>query len=446
MLGVGLRLSNRTLMGGGGAALPATTFKWTPEGDSITIGLGGTPAYPFAALSLMSGVASTPGTNTPTSGPVAGVGTVTVSDIATSGISSLTISTNYSTRGGASFDATKNINMFSLMSGTNTSGVNDTSALQKYLLNRGILRKAKTTGYQRRIIVDMIARFDDGTGAYFNGTLTTMNNWYATYYNVLGELDCDARFAFSTDSRFNTPSAIPTSIWYNNSVDFIHPSVLGEGPTGLGQLAQAPALAALQAAGTRVQAPMTWSIFDINASITLSNSNRTATSGANGALVVAGFPVILGKRYWEIVPTSGTPYIGITNDTNVTYAGGFDLFSNNNALAYISDGRIMINSVVLVTAATWTTNDVIQFAMDQPNKLIWIRRVRAGVAQNWNGSGTADPVAGVGGLSISALGNGTSVYIRPALEPSVNTAAATSNFAAAQLSGSIPTGFLALDQ
>jgi hypothetical protein len=116
---------------------------------------------------------------------------------------------------------------------------------------------------------------------------------------------------------------------------------------------------------------------------------------------------------------------------------------NNNALGQIQDGLIMINNVVLATAATFTTGDVLQWAVDRPNNLLWVRRARAGVPQSWTGNGSADPASGVGGVNFSALGTGN---IRPAAELGVTGTSLTSNFAAARLSGSIPTGFLALDQ
>src|SRR5205823_1128013 len=46
-----------------------------------------------------------------------------------------------------------------------------------------------------------------------------------------------------------------------------------------------------------------------------------------------------------------------------------------------SMATLIINSITIVTAATFATGYVLQFAMDQPNKLISMRRVRSGVAQ-----------------------------------------------------------------
>lgn len=421
-----------------------TSVNWFAEGDSITFGLGGQPAYPNAALSLMSGVASTPNSNTPIDVFVPGVGPVHLLNFGSSGISSLTIDTNYTTRGGLFYKPGAHLNLFSLMAGTNTSGGTDSSALQKYIIDRRILRKAKATGYQRRIICDMVARADDGSPyPYWTNILSQMNSYFASYYNVQGELDCDGYVNFASDTRFNTPSNISTSTWYNPATDLVHPSILGEGPTGMGGIASPIVLAVLKAPGVRIQAPMTWSIFDASNSAALSNSNRTYTN----ATLIFGFPIILGKRYWEVVPgvSSTNTYVGVSNDNNQPNLGGFFLYNNVNSLAYIYDGRIMINNVVIVTAATFAAGDVIQFAMDQPNQLIWMRRVRSGTPQSWNGNGSADPATGVGGISTASLGDGISVYIRPAGELALGTSNITSNFATNQLTGSIPTGFLALD-
>ena len=74
------------------------------------------------------------------------------------------------------------------------------------------------------------------------------------------------------------------------------------------------------------------------------------------------------------------------------------------------------------------------FAIDFGTKLMWIR---PGPVQEWNGSGTADPVAEVGGTDISSL-SGTA-YLEFYLEAGGGTAVL--NAGGSAFSGVVPTGY-----
>ncbi len=417
------------------ASFKTPTVNWVAEGDSITVGLGGQPSYPFVALSSMPGASVTiTNPNIAANSPVTGLSTVFLTDIATSGISALTIDTNYSTRAGTSFDASKGLNVLSLMIGTNSSGGSDTTALQKYGLIRDYLRKSETTGYQRKIIGTITAR-DDDEGTFWNSTLVPLNTFIRTYYN--SDLRCDALMDFGADARFSPNTAADNLTYYIS--DKLHPNITGE--AAMGTLSEPPILSAMLSPGGKTTVA-TLSPFDIyGVNITLSNGNRTVTapSGAGG-FIAGGLPAKKsGKWYWQIsIDNDGSTFdqVGMINETYV--GGNGNLGTNVNSIAYLgSSGAILINNVTLATAATFTTGDVIEIAEDAGNKLIWFRRNRSGVAQSWNGNGSANPATGIGGISLLTLGTG---YLHPAISIFQSGDQMTTNFATSQFQNSaMPT-------
>ena len=160
--------------------------------------------------------------------------------------------------------------------------------------------------------------------------------------------------------------------------------------------------------------------------ITLSNANLTAT----GTSVISGVrgadTQISGKFYWEI--TTGAAFagsggcIGICNG-NATASG---IFTNSaNAAVVFKNGAIWVNGINTGSSLTaFSTSALICVAVDLTAKLIWYRLTAGG---NWNGSGTADPATGAGGLSIA---NFTPPYqnLYPYLGVSAVNDVATANF------------------
>ncbi len=401
------------------------------EGDSITGGLFCNPPndYPTNLYNYL--YQGSPVNSTKT-------------NIGTSGISTLTMNTNYATRAGAGFSSTSVLNVLTYMAGTNTSGGSDTTALQKYSLIRSYLRKAQTTGYNRIVVGTLLARNDDG-GTFTNGIGATLNTYIRTYYN--SDLRADGLIDWGSDYRFSTPAATANTIYYN--VDLLHPK--GPPPYFLGCVSMASvALGPLSSVLTGPQAAYvqvpTFSVFDLS-NITLSNSNRTATvTSGGGQYTVGGFPFVnSGKWYFEIAITSGGTQVsvGLVNESFTNFSAhslGAGVNPSNSIGYYQTTGSIYLNNSIVATAATFTTGDVVEVVFDRPNQLVWFRRNRSGVKQNWNGNGSADPATGVGGISISALGTG---YIHPAAGVQSTSDTVTSNFSAAQFADTPPTGFSA---
>lgn len=175
-----------------------------------------------------------------------------------------------------------------------------------------------------------------------------------------------------------------------------------------------------------------WNPADL-ANITLSNSNLTATGVANGgARAVAS--ASSGKYYWE------NTYATL-NTNNLTC--GIALASGSLAspgagvgLVARASGNITINgSTSGSSIGAVAASSVVGIAVDFTAQLIWFRIAPSG---NWNGSSTANPATGTGGVSISTM-SGT-------LYPYVGVGGGdvmTTNFGASAFTGAVPAGFTA---
>lgn len=417
---------------GGGSAL-STNFlvNWTGEGDSITYGLAGQPSWPFEAALGMPGasfsvIVPTPGDTVITT-PISGVGTVVLSNIASSGISTITAAQAYAaSRGGVFYNPSASSNVLSIMLGANTSGASDTSGQQKYFWVRNYIRQAQTQGYSRIIVAAMIARDDDG-GAGWTNALVPQNTLMSTYYN--SDLRADAYIDFAASPLFNSLAAADNTTYY---ADKVHPTILGE--SIMGGLSQAIIYSVLQSSGPKVVVP-SWSVISADSvNVVLTNSNRTATG--TGASVL-GFPATTGanKIYFEVSADTVSSFsgVGLANE-NYGVAGGF-VFRSTNAVSYDSDGHFLINNISLGASPTYVSGDLLEYAWDQGTQLIWMRVVHSGSPSSWNSNASANPVTEVGGYDTSTLGAG---YIHPA---ATYNGALTSNFASSQLVGAPPTGY-----
>lgn len=176
----------------------------------------------------------------------------------------------------------------------------------------------------------------------------------------------------------------------------------------------------------------TWNPADLT-SITLSNTNLTASVVGSGGGVRGIAGLSAGKYYWECV---------YTNINTNTISCGISLSSGNlttpaagTAFIQRSTGGITINGSSTGSAlGIIGIAAVVGIAVDFTAQLIWFRIAPAG---NWNGSGTANPATGTGGLSISTISSG-------ALYPYMCGATSdvlTANFGSSAFSGTVPSGF-----
>jgi hypothetical protein len=108
--------------------------------------------------------------------------------------------------------------------------------------------------------------------------------------------------------------------------------------------------------------------------------------------------------------------------------------TTNAAVVIRLNGPIQINNSASGSQiGTINPGNVIGVAVDFTAHLIWFRIAPSG---NWNGSGTANPATGAGGLNISALSG--------ALFPLFTGGSGdvcTANFGASAFSGTVPSGF-----
>jgi hypothetical protein len=177
----------------------------------------------------------------------------------------------------------------------------------------------------------------------------------------------------------------------------------------------------------------TWNPADLVA-VTLTGSNLVAACTGNGG-VRSVQSLSTGKYYWENTyttvqtnnlicglglstavlssPTTGSARIGRTN--------GHIFINATDTLASISGG------------AAVPAGSVICFAVDFTAQLLWARQ---GAAGSWNGSGTANPATGTGGLSIAAISGPLF-----ALMAGANLDKVTANFGDSAFTGTVPSGF-----
>lgn len=177
----------------------------------------------------------------------------------------------------------------------------------------------------------------------------------------------------------------------------------------------------------------TWNPADL-LNVTLSGGNLIATaSGAGGARSKEA--VSSGKYFWEHTYTTINTN-SIANGVALSTASLSTPSAGTSTILRIN-GNININgSYSGSTLGIISSGAAIDVAVDFAAKLIWYRIAPAG---NWNGSGTANPATGAGGLSIAAIATGP-LY---ALFSGGTSDKITANFGDSAFSGAVPSGFTA---
>jgi len=178
-----------------------------------------------------------------------------------------------------------------------------------------------------------------------------------------------------------------------------------------------------------------WNSLDKTTSITLSNNNLTATSTAGSAWVRSVTGRSSGKYYYEGTLNNtwnGNSGIGLTTSTSTPTSGAISTpFTGASGF-----GGCYVNGVSSGNLGSLVSGNIVGIAADLTASLIWLRVSPSG---NWNGSGTANPATGTGGISFSAL---TGVLF-PVFAAYASPDAVTANFGASAFSGTIPSGFTA---
>ena len=177
-----------------------------------------------------------------------------------------------------------------------------------------------------------------------------------------------------------------------------------------------------------------WNPADLT-NVALSGGNLVATGLSSSSGVRSKDAVSAGKFYWEhtyttINTNSLANGIALSSASLTSPGAGTSIVVRLNGNINVS-GTFTGSTLGIIGAAS-----VIGVAVDFTAKLIWYRVAPAG---NWNGSGTANPGTGTGGLNIAAITTGP-LY---ALMSGGTSDKLTANFGDGAFSGSLPSGFTA---
>ncbi|WP_245267737.1 GDSL-type esterase/lipase family protein [Rhizobium sp. 2MFCol3.1] len=413
----------------GPIAQPAQFIKIVSEGDSLTAGAltsNESKAYPPVAVATLA------------AGP-----TYSLSNIATGGYTGQNVADEFDDRGGAAFDETKDMNVFSVMLGANdrSQGYNDRQA---YVNLRRVLVAAKRRGYQRRIVGSMIAS-NEGDAPYqsWNVADVQFNTWVRAY--ALSDLDCDGLFDFGADPRFDTAADANNTTWYASDRNHLTDA----GYAALAGIYRLTLQAAINAPGVRQALPPTWFAPDMSKSMALKNSDRTVywpDNGFTNACVRGAIGKSSGKWYFETVHNSvGNDKftgIGLMNIDYATHleADWIDPGQDENAIGYQSnEGTIRYMGTDIAYMGQIENGDIVGIAFDADTRRMWVRR-NSGL---WNGGAAEgsepfDPATGVGGIDISMLGTD---MLYPVGFAFLTGCEITSRFAPGQTTLPIPSGF-----
>jgi hypothetical protein len=224
---------------------------------------------------------------------------------------------------------------------------------------------------------------------------------------------------------FTTSGGVSPNIQVTNGGNYaVTPTVAITGGSGSGVTATAVM------GGSALSA---WNPNDLSGGIVLSNGYLTATATAVGG-VRGTSSYSSGKYYYEYELRSIVSNIigcgvclGTSSLTN----------SSNPGSAFVSrTGAITINSATSSSAIPAQPElTIVAVAVDLTAKLIWFRISPSG---QWNGSSTANPGTGVGGLDISAIVTGP---MFPVCFLGANLDVVIANFGSNAFSGAVPTGF-----
>lgn len=179
----------------------------------------------------------------------------------------------------------------------------------------------------------------------------------------------------------------------------------------------------------------TWNPAD-RVNTTLSGGNLVAAADFAGGGVRSAHSLSAGKYYWEntyTVLSSNALTLGIALATA-------SLTAPTTACAKIqrTTGNILVNNIntgsSISGGSAIAAGSVIGMAVDFTAQLIWFR---LGAAGQWNGSGTANPATGVGGLSITPIAGALFAFMNGQQDT------VTANFGDTAFSGTVPAGFTA---
>jgi len=183
----------------------------------------------------------------------------------------------------------------------------------------------------------------------------------------------------------------------------------------------------------------TWNPADQGPQTVLSGGNLTATTSGVMASVRSIGSQSSGKFYFETTWTGATFNLAtnagpsVANSSATPGSSGF-AGDTGSVGPVLNNGAIWNNNANSgINIGAVSAGNVICCAVDLDAKLIWFRLNNG----NWNGSGTANPATGTGGVSISWLSS--AAFVRASTQSASTTC--TANFGASTFAFSVPSGF-----
>lgn len=175
---------------------------------------------------------------------------------------------------------------------------------------------------------------------------------------------------------------------------------------------------------------------DKNANITLSNSNLTATKAAAGWSNVRSTNAhASGKYYFEATMDAIASGLNIVGIANTTAALNNYIGSDVNGMGAGSTGAVYRGGSAVASIDVSTAGERICIAVDLDADLFWARSENG----NWNGSASADPATGTGGLALPSGLTSGNVYAAVGASGAGN--AITVNFGETAFAFTAPSGF-----
>lgn len=192
-----------------------------------------------------------------------------------------------------------------------------------------------------------------------------------------------------------------------------------------------------------------WSTTDKSANVVLSGGNLIATWNSNvqgGVRCDTSFAG--GLLYFELFATSGSLGNLSIGFANATQSLAANVGSSVNSVGVVpGNNSVSINNVSIGAFEHTTAQNTIPYticiAVNFTTGKWWARPATSGNGGYWNGSNTADPATGVGGLSLSTLAAGP--YFPMIDSINSNAAVVTARFGAADMWFAPPAGFSTLD-
>lgn len=178
--------------------------------------------------------------------------------------------------------------------------------------------------------------------------------------------------------------------------------------------------------------------------VTLANSNYTAikASGVGWVSVRSDTHHTSGKFYYEWNPWQFTGSFIAAGFANLSASLSNYIGSDSNGISLVSDGEVFKNGGGTGTlsglgSGASGAQTLCSIAIDIGAGLFWVRQGTG----NWNGSGTANPATGTGGIAVpSGMGSGA---IAAALSVQAGGDQGRVNFGQASFSFTVPSGFSA---